>query len=369
MASEFKNTIYILHLEPLEERYTKQWYVWFKNYLKNNNISFRFINGKTLTKEVETGVVLDVEGTNFWKFSQMMTICKLFKKKMIQKGDIFFTMDLWHPSLEAIPYIATLENIPIKLFGFLHAGSYTTEDFAFPMNPWARYFEKGWAKICNGIFVGSKYHKNKFTRLRVSKEIAKKIYVTGNPFNTKEIINIVGEKNIMDVFKRKNIIIFPHRWDIEKRPNIFVDLINHLWKQRQDFKVVITTSRKEFRSNQPWLIKKLSFSKFPHEIKSGLTKGQYYKELSKAKVFVSTTIEENFGYCLLEAITLGCSVVVPNKFSHKEILKNDDRFLYRNLPHAVKMISDMLDNPKSAFCYSERYNSSIEKMVKIMIKD
>lgn len=367
MKNNFKGIVYILHLEPLKERYTEQWFRWFKNEFKKQGIKFKFIKGQTLTKIVETGSVLDAEGTNYWKFSQMIEVCKLFKEKKIKPNDIFLTMDLWHPSLEAIPYMATLEKIPVNIYGFLHAGSYTTEDFASPMNHWAKYFEKGWAKLCDGVFVGSKYHKNKFIKLRCGKEIGKKIFVTGNPFDSKEAIAISKTK-ITSVEKRENIIVFSHRFDIEKRPNIFMDLMEKLWQERKDFKVVITTSREKFRSNSQKLIKQLKSSKFPYEIKENLSKAQYYQELSRAKVFVSTTIEENFGYCLLEAIIFGCAPIVKNNYAHPEILENDKRFLYEDKNQALEMISKMLDNPISCRKYADKYDKSLERMIKIMTK-
>lgn len=367
MAMKFKGTIYILHLEPLKERYTEQWYRWFKKELKKLGIKHKFIQGHTLTDIVETGSVLDAEGTNYWKFTQMIEVCRLFKDKKVKPNDVFFTMDLWHPSFEAVPYMATLEKIPIKLYGFLHAGSYTTEDFASPMTPWAKYFEKGWAKMCDGVFVGSKYHKNKFIKLRCGKEIGKKIFVTGNPFDSEEAIKISKTK-IAPVEKRKNIIIFSHRFDIEKRPNVFMSLMEELWEKRKDFKVIITTSRKKFRSNSKKMIRQLNNSKFPFEIKENLSKSQYYQELAKAKVFVSTTIEENFGYCLLEAIIFGCAPVVPNNFAHPEILENDNRFLYDNQKETLEKISKMLDNPISCKKYANKYDDSLKEMLKIIIK-
>jgi len=359
--------LYILHLEPLEERYTKQWLKWFQEELTARQIPFEFIKGKLLTTEVQTGTVLDAEGTNYWKFTQMLEVCKLFKEKKIQNGDIFLTMDLWYPSLEAIPYMATLEKLQIKLFGFLHAGSYTSEDFASPMADWAKFFERGWSKICDGIFVGTEYHKQKFIKKRGIAGLDKKIHVTGNPFKTADILKNVSGK-IVPVANRENIVLFSHRWDYEKRPNVFVDMMNQLYQKRQDFRVIITTSRKKFGSNQQWLIDKLKSAKFPYQVHAGITKEQYYQLVSEAKVFVSTTIEENFGYCLLESMTLGCTPVVPNKYSHPEILEFDKRFLYNNKKEAVKMIDSFLDNPVSVSKLADKYNHSLSEMIDIMVE-
>lgn len=365
--------LYILHLELLEERYTRQWYEWFKSTLEFRRIPFKFVEGRMLTNSVETGVVLDAEGTNYWKFSQLMEICQLFKSQEINQNDIFFTMDLWHPGLESLKYMSHLEHIPIKIYGFLHAGSYTTEDFAEPMGQWARFFERGWADICNGVFVGTDYHKKKFLRMRgdLGETLKTPIHVVGNPFNTNEVrrlaVNELG--NIYTCEMRENIIVFPHRWDREKRPDVFVECMNRLWKIRQDFRVVITTSRSRFRSNEKQLIEILNSCSFPYTIKANLTKSQYYGELAKSKVFVSTTVEENFGYCFVEAITLGCTPVVPNSYSHPEILRGDSRFTYSSIDQAIEKISHFLDHPVNISDTAEKFNQSINRMIDIMLTD
>ncbi len=146
-------------------------------------------------------------------------------------------------------------------------------------------------------------------------------------------------------------------------------MMNQLHDIRKDFRVYITTSRKKFRSNQEWLIEKLHSANFEYQIFDGLSKEQYYQLLSKSKIFVSTTIEENFGYCLLEAMTLGCTPVVPNNFSHPEILENDSRFLYNNKEEGIRIISALLDNPISVSRYALKYNHSVRKIIDIMIKN
>jgi len=273
---------------------------------------------------------------------------------------------LWHPGLEAIPYMAMLSDIDVDVYGFLHAGSYTREDFASLMAPWAKYFEFGWAKFCRGIFVGTRYHREKFLKLRdiEDNDLSQRIFVTGNPWNTQEVLSMVS--SLTPVKSRENIVVYPHRWDTEKRPDVFVDMINELWASRQDFEVVITTSRPHFRSNNPLLLERLAHANFPYEVKAGLTKQEYYTELSKAKVFVSTTIEENFGYCTVEAMTFGVTPVLPNAYSHPELVVEDDRFLYNTSREGVDKIYAFLDEPPNDIPSMSKYNDSICRMLSII---
>jgi len=328
--------LFCLPLEPMEERYTEQWYRWFKEDCNKLDVPCMYIDGEQLSSVVEVGTVLDAAGTNYWKATQLACVCKLFKDRNVQDGDVFFTMDMWHPGLEMIPYMATLYGLDVRIYAFLHAGSYTTEDFAAPMWPWAMHFEAGWHYMCDKVFVGSQYHKDKFDKLRLHGGGDPSIVVTGNPIRLNEMPKL-------NAGSRENIIIFTHRWDVEKRPNHFVEVMSRLWQERQDFKVIITTSRPTFRSNSEELLHILDDVLFPYEVKVGLSKQNYYNELNKAKIFVSTTIEENFGYCLVEAMAMGVTPVVAAGYSHSEIVGNAHQWLYWS--ECVAMCSEYLDNP------------------------
>jgi glycosyltransferase involved in cell wall biosynthesis len=235
------------------------------------------------------------------------------------------------------------------------------------MAPWAQWHEVGWAAACDGVFVGTLHHKFDFTtkRLRRALELAESIHVTGNPFDSTEVQRLAG--TLRPVAERERIVIFPHRWDIEKRPGVFLDLMEKLWARRRDFRVWVTTSRPEFRSNRPELLERLRETTLPIEVHVGLTKVRYYQLLGQARVFVSTTVAENFGYCLLEAMTLGVCPVVPNQFSHPELLRGRQECLYDTKAEALERIDRALDEPQSVpNSFYRWYDESIDRMVEIM---
>lgn len=353
--------LYVLPLEPLEERYTEQWYRWFAEDCEELGIDYTYIDGLQLGNgTVEVGTVLDAASTCHWKAIQLSKVCRLFKDRKIVDGDKFFTMDMWMPGLEAIPYMATLYGLDVKLYAFLHAGSYTEEDFAAPMHMWAKHFERGWYCACSKIFVGSYYHKYKFRNRRLPGCTGNDIVVTGNPIKYKEMPEI-------NLAQRENIIIFTHRWDKEKRPDRFVRVMRALWELRQDFQVAITTSRPTFRSNDPSLLHVLNNVKFPYEIKVALSKQDYYNELNKAKVFVSTTVEENFGYCLVEALAMGVTPVVTAGLSHTEIV--GEEFTWESINDCVMRCCYYLDAPippMKLVTYVDKYENSFKHMIRIM---
>jgi len=332
--------VFRVPLESLPERYTVQWNQWFPSEFERLGFEYYEIPGASITKDVvETGKVLDASGTMYFKFSQMQRIAELFKKGQFKNGDVFFIDDIQFPGAWAIKYMAELYKIKVYLFGYLHASSYTKEDFAEPMSPFLKSVERSWIFLYDKIFVGTNYHKNAFCNRRFPgsyRNLAKrKIHVSGAPWNTWSIQNMTYKSKNHVEGKAVNRVIFPNRFDIEKRPNVFLKLADYVANiaRRKDIHFVITTSRKKLTSD-PKLNDMLETAKtvIPElTIREALTKEEYYCELSHSYLMVSTTIEENFGYCVTEALTLNTPVLVPNNYSHPEILKtcpHKDKFLY-----------------------------------------
>ena len=362
-------TVFDISLEPLEERYTEQWSRWFPQEFKKSKFNYIKIEGKKLTETIETGSFLDVNSTNYWKASQIMTVAKMFKDKKISCGDIFFVPDMWFP-IEMIGYMARLNNINVKIYAFLHAGTYTTEDFASPLARWGKYHEVGWASLCDGIFVGSEYHKKEFLKKRVLPyaadeydSIRDKIHVTGNPFSVKEV------RDGIDFEHKEDTIIFPNRFDYEKRPNIFLDIAQILKSRHSKWKFLITTSRPTFRCSHKWLedYARALEKQGVVEIKAGISKKEYYEELAKAKVMVSTTIEENFGYCTVEAMALNTIPIVPNRYSNPEIV-SAEKYRYNTIEEMINKITIGMisSNRENLYQDAHRYDFSIARMIDVM---
>ena len=175
-----KRKVYYVPIEPLEERYTEQWYKWFPIEFKKQGYDVETIDGETLTDVIETGTFLDANSSVYYKSEQLKKIAKLFYEKKVNYNDIFFVGDIEFSGIESIKYLSVLNEIPIKLFGFCHAASYTKEDFMQKCEPFAKYYEDGWFNTFDLVFVGSEYHKRQILKYRNVE--SKKIFVSGNPY-------------------------------------------------------------------------------------------------------------------------------------------------------------------------------------------
>ena len=351
-----KKRIFYIPIEPLEERYTEQWYRWFPEAFKSAGYEVIVIDGKSLTNKIETGEFLDINSTLSYKASQLEEIGKLFYQNKIKEGDIFFIADLEFWGVESIKYLSVLNRIPVKIYGFLHAGSYDLEDFMASCEKFAKYFEEGWLEICDKVFVGSVYHKNLIVAKRYYSNPSK-IIVTGNPWNTQEVLKIVGE------YQKKNQIIHSNLPDWRKRPNIFLNLVPIIKEKRPDVNIVLTTSRSKW--GKGWIRESALVlqRKGYLEIKEGLSKKEYYKILAESKVMFSATEQETFGYCIVEAMTFDTNPIVPNKLSYPEIVQHDKGLIYNNYDEAVKLMMDRLRNPIKTRKYAEVYDKSIIKIL------
>jgi len=327
-----------LALEPFEHRYTADWYRWFKMEYEKNNVDYEYVDGVSLTDKIETGRFLDTYNTIHWKTTQMAEVAKLFRAGRVKSGDIFFTCDLWHPGVESIAYMSQLSGIEVKIYGILHAGSYDPYDFVSQagLGKWAEDFEHGWIKLCEQVFVGTSFHAS---LINAGLGWQDKLLVTGLPFYADELIATYGGKS------KVPRICFPHRLDPEKQPGQFAEL------QR--------------------LMSDLAPDDFIRTAEYAVgNKSGYYRLLAGSTVAVSFSLQETFGYAMLEAAALGCDIVVPDRLSYHEMYPS--RCLYQgkgydDAVNALPLVRRALNNPvKLSDDIWSPYKTSILRMLKGM---
>lgn len=334
-----KPDLYIVPIEPLEERYTGEWYKFLPGVF-SENFNVTTIDGTPTTTVVETGAFLDMNSTIHYKAGQMQKISELFRHKKIKPGSVFFISDVEFWGIESLRLLSQINQVPIKIYGFLHAASYTIEDAFAVAAPYQKYTELGWIAALDGVFVGSFYHKDAVIERRIKPyahqsdwdSLSNKLIVTGNP-----LFKSAYNTSDLDLFPKKDKIVITNRFDYEKRPEQSLLTAYLIKQQLPHVEVVITTSRPTFRSNQQWLVDLArGYEKDGWvTIKENLTKEQYHNELKSAKVMLTNSIEENFGYCIAEAMIFGTAPIMPNNLSHPEFVIGDKTYLFETVDEAV----------------------------------
>lgn len=366
--------IFLIPLEPLSERYTESWYRHipevFRDRFAQDNVVL--IDGSALNNFVDVGTFLDLNSSAHYKSEQLKQVAHLFHKRIVNDGDIFFVFDIQFPGIETIRLLADLQGIKIGLFGFCHASSYTFEDFMSPAGSYLQYFELGWLAAFDLIFVGTEYHKNAIIERRIDplivsevdrQKMSDKIVVTGNPLFLSDY-DTLGHP----VPKKKQLII-SNRFDWEKRPNLSLDFCYILKRRVPDLRIVVTTSRPEFKSNKKWLVEMARCMEKDGiiEIHDGLTKKEYHTLLAESKIFLTNTIEENFGYCLIEAILSNTYPIAENKYSHPELLMNDSRFLFDDTDEIIPKALELLESDFDISDMAMRYCQSMVRMIDAIV--
>lgn len=321
-----KTTLYLIPIEPFPGRYTEAWYKNFPEDFKmvygKDNV--KVIDGVPLSSEIRVGTFLDMSSTLHYKATQTAAFARLLSEGAIHDGDAFFFSDLEYWGLEAFRLALDMHGLKkCVIGGFLHAGSYTREDAFAIAASYQRFTEVGWAHSVDRIYVGSYYHEDAFINRRVKpltphdsagSQIRGKIRMYGNPMWTFDYPAIKAMK------KRK--VILPNRFDKEKRALTSLYVVEALHRVDPTIECVLTTSHPTLRSNHPEALAKARelAALGILTIKEGLTKLEYYQELAESKALLSTSAEENFGYCIAEGLHYKTLPVFGQGASHPEFL-------------------------------------------------
>jgi hypothetical protein len=296
--------LFIVDIEPLDNRYTKQWFTWIPE-LARKTIGDKFrvvpVSGHATAYDKPTaGAFFDFSATCEYKASQAVEISKLFSSGVVGNGDVFFFTDAWNQTVHTVKYISELNGIDVKLVGIFHAGAYDPTDILalrIKNKDWVKELERSYASAFDMMFFATEQHKDKFlNNLEINNpKYHSKSYVCGYPL---EYIADLRNNN-----EKKNIVVFPHRINSDKAPEIFDSLrtyVNNIFS-RTDIEFVKT---QELNMN----------------------KEEYYEYLQQCKVIFSANKHENLGIGTFEAMTAGCLPLVPNKLSYAEMYSDD--FLY-----------------------------------------
>lgn len=298
--------LYNIPIESLEERYSADWNIWFPNEFKRLGIEFETIYSDTLTDVIKDGSFLDVCGTNYFKAGQLKILTKKLFTGEIKDGDVLFFHDLWFPGIEMLQYIRQGKKVDFSICGILHAGTYDPYDFLSKngMGQWGEHLENAWFNFFDKIFVATQFHKKLICRFRIVDD--RKIMVTGLPIF----------KPLYPEVPKKNIVVFPHRLDSEKNPELFDSIA-------QAFK------------NSGWTFIKTK--------DACSTKEEYYKTLAESRIAISFANQETWGIAQLESIFLDCVPLVPDRLSYSELYF--DCFKYKDFEDCIyKLRKFMLGN-------------------------
>ena len=300
--------IYIVDIEAVDTRYTKQWKEHLPKQLQRaTNSEVTVISGGETPQATTPGAFLNFGGTNVYKSKQLETIGEMFCKGEIKDGDYFLYTDAWNPTVVQLRYMASLLSVDIRIGGLWHAGSYDPHDFLGRLigdAPWVRYAEKSMFHVFDDNFFATDFHIDMFMRTLFADDPYIEDWVE-EALAGETSIKRVGWpmeylKNSLDSYKgmeKRDLILFPHRIAPEKQ----VDIFNDLKEQLPEYEFVVCQERQ-------------------------LTKNEYHNLLGEAKMVFSANLQETLGISWYEGALVNAIPMVPDRLSYSEM--SVPEFLY-----------------------------------------
>ncbi len=132
-------------------------------------------------------------------------------------------------------------------------------------------------------------------------------------------------------YDKPPLIIWNHRWEFDKRPEVFFHALEFLAEKGIDFRVAILGESYQ-RIPAVFLKAKEKFGNRIVQYGYVDSRSDYYQWLSKGDIVISTADQENFGISIIEAIRHGCLPLVPSRLSYPEIIPDSfhGSFLYKD---------------------------------------
>jgi hypothetical protein len=280
-------TIYIVDIEAVDTRYTKQWKQFLPSQMQRaTNEDVVVISGGEVPQATTPGAFLNFAGTNNYKSQQMLEISRMFANGEIKNGDYFLYTDAWNPTVIQLKYMAELLGVEVIIGGMWHAGSYDPQDFLGRLigdADWVRHAEQSMYECFDDNYFATQFHIDLFAKAFNMND--EKNHRVGWPMEY--LHHSLQQYKGME---KRDIILFPHRVAPEKQVEIFRDLKTQL----PQYEFIVCQEQE-------------------------LTKNEYHNMLGEAKMVFSANLQETLGISWYEGALVDTIPMVPDRLSYSEM--------------------------------------------------
>jgi len=341
--------LFYMGLESYEARYTLQLTEWNRRVFERREVNYVIVPGSTIdnTQSISVGQVLDAHGRSYFSMSQMMNLVQMMRNGEVTSEDIIYFEDMFQPGIESLPYIlnqvdpAQRPRIYVRCL----AQAIDPDDFVhvWGMAEWMSTYEKMINQFVTGVLATN---EEMVAHMRIAGWTAPIYNISGLAFGKAEVLErIGGAVNIKPFADRKRRVGFAARWDQEKQPGFYMDLIEmyHAQGRHKDVEFAIFQGG-ALRSNNPEYIARA------HRLESAglltiyqnLKKNDYYTLLNDTRVLFNCALQDWVSNTVSEADTLGANVLYPAYRSFPETFADDPNRLY--VPWSIDDAFTKLEN-------------------------
>ncbi|MBI5156865.1 MAG: DUF3524 domain-containing protein [Acidimicrobiia bacterium] len=141
------------------------------------------------------------------------------------------------------------------------------------------------------------------------------------------------------------LVLWNHRWDDDKDPVMFLDLMARLDTIGSEFAVALAGER--FVDQRERLDGAVAALGSRVVLDGHLSRDEYEAVLAAASIVVSTALQEFFGIAVVEAIHAGAFPVLPDRLVYRERIPASLHHLclYASPNHAVRLLAEALADP------------------------
>ena len=367
--------LYYMGLESYEARYTLQLTEWNRRVFDRQGLDVVYVPGTTIdnSQAISVGQVLDAHGRSYFGMSQMMNLVQLMKNGEVTSEDVIYFEDMFQPGMESLPYI--LDQVPAdqrpRVYVRCLAQSIDPDDFVhvWGMARWMGLYEQMVNEFVTGVLATN---EEMVAHMRIAGWRAPIYNIGGLAFGKAEVLErITGADNVQPFENRTRRVGFAARFDQEKQPGFFMDLIE-MWNTQGPYPVEFAVfSGGPLRSNNPEYIDRAKAMEAEGKLKiyDKLNKNDYYALLNNTRVLFNCALQDWVSNTVSEADTLGCNVLYPAYRSFPETFANDPNRMYVpwSIDDAYMKLRNLLEQPHHNMgLISDWNNGTIARIVDIL---
>lgn len=332
--------LFYMGLEPYKARYTLQLQEWNRAVFERRGIDYVIVPGETLSNDqaIVTGQVLDAHGRSYFGMSQLMNLVKWMKAGEVTNEDVIFFEDMFQPGIESLPYILDQVDASMRPRVAVRCLAQTIDpdDFVhvWGMSKWMGHYEKMVDSFADFVLATN---EEMVAHMKIAGWTAPIYNISGLAFGKSEVQSRV--KSIKPFDDRKRRVVFSARWDQEKQPDFYMDLIEYVNDPSIEF--AICSGGKLKSNNQDYMARTQDLAdKGLLTIYEDLEKNEYYEIINDSRVVFNCALQDWVSNTVSEADALGCNVLYPAYRSFPETFANDAGRLY--IPWSLKDAANKL---------------------------
>ena len=351
--------LYYMGLESYEARYTLQLTEWNRRVFDRRGLDVVYVPGLTLdnSQKIVTGQVLDAHGRSYFGMSQLMNLVRLMQQGEVTSEDVIYFEDMFQPGIESLPYILNQVDVGSRprIFVRCLAQSIDPDDFVhvWGMSRWMGLYEKMVCELVRdsgGAVLAT--NEEMVMHMKIAGWDCPIYNISGLAFGKDEVRERVGNK-ITPWNERKQRVVFSARWDQEKQPDFYMDLINAYFERHPvSATEFCVCSGSTLRSNNDSYMQRTTEMASIGRLKlyQDLDKNAYYNIVNNSRVVFNCALQDWVSNTVSEADALGCNVLYPAYRSFPETFANDYTRLYVpwSIDDALDKLEKLLKKPSDS---------------------